>query len=168
MHPQLPALFLQPNWCSSGRDDCMERRTCGQTFIRLKRARCWWWWKLSHPYKLSFQRTLWERARTKILRTEHLQKQHVQRETYYIHWRKAVQNPKSIYPWWLMRGIKQNQLSQLGRANRFSLGRTHMCTQGYGPVLFYNFILFQILPNILSKPWMIRWRNKECIFRYET
>ena len=144
----------------------MERRTCGQTFIRgltrqdLKRGQD----------KFSFWRTLRERARTKILRTEHLQKQHVQRETYYIHWRKAVQNPKSIYPWWLMRGIKQNQLSQLGRVNRFSLGRTHMCTctQGYQPALFHNFIWFQNLPNILSKPWMIRWRNKECIFRFNT
>ena len=35
VQPQLLALFLQPNWCSSGRDDCMERRTCGQTFIRV-------------------------------------------------------------------------------------------------------------------------------------
>ena len=130
----------------------------------------WMFISWSHSHKLSFwrARTLQERAQTKILRTKHLQKQHVQREIYYIHWRKAVQNPKSIYPSWLMRGIKQNQLSQLGRANRFSQGRTHMCTQGYRPALFHNFILFQNLPNILSKPWMIRWRNKECIFRFKT
>ena len=49
-----------------------------------------------NSYKLSLRRarTLRERARIKYFRTKHLQKQRAQREKYYKHRRKAIQNPK--------------------------------------------------------------------------
>ena len=133
----------------------------------------WMYISWSHSYKLSFwrARTLQERAQIHCQYWEpNIFKNNTYsvRHTTYIEERPSRIQKVYIYPSWLMRGIKQNQLSQLGRANRFSQGRSHMCTQGYRPALFHNFILFQNLPNILSKPWMIRWRNKECIFRFKT
>ena len=39
-------------------------------------------------------KTLRERAQIKYVRTKHRQKQHVQRQKFYKHRRKAIQNPK--------------------------------------------------------------------------